>query len=71
MIVRVLLAALGALLVLTSGASVVATVVVPRAFGGRLTGFADWLVARVFLALERLREKRKPARPVKKGIRSR
>src|SRR6476469_10475177 len=40
-------------MVLSSGASVIATVVVPRAFGGRLTGVADWLVARVFLALER------------------
>jgi hypothetical protein len=39
--VRLLLAVLGALLVLTSGASVVATVVVPRAFGGRSTGVAD------------------------------
>ena len=54
MIVRGLLSALGALLVLTSGASVIGTVVVPRAVGSRLTGFADWLVARVFLALERL-----------------
>jgi hypothetical protein len=53
-IVRGLLAVLGAFLVLASGVSVVATVVVPRAFGSRLTGFADWLVARVFLALERL-----------------
>jgi hypothetical protein len=52
-IVRGVLAAVGALLVLASGASVIATVVVPRAFGGRLTGVADWLVARVFLALER------------------
>ena len=54
MIVRGLLAAVGALLVLTAGTSVVGTVVVPRAVPSRLTGFADWLVARVFLALERL-----------------
>jgi hypothetical protein len=53
-ITRGLLAALGALLVLSAGASVIGTVVVPRAFGSRLTRFADWLVGRVFVGLERL-----------------
>jgi hypothetical protein len=53
-IVRGLLAALGAVVVVTAGVSVIGTVVVPRATGSRLTGFADWLVARVFHSLERL-----------------
>jgi hypothetical protein len=52
-IVRGLLAALGGLLVVAAGTSVIGTVVVPRAVGSWPTRVADWLVARVFLALER------------------
>jgi hypothetical protein len=54
MILRDLEAAVGVLLVVSAGASVVGTVVVPRAFGSRLTACADWLVDRVFRGLERL-----------------
>lgn len=52
MILRVLAAALGALLVVSAGTSVVGTVVVPRALGSRMTAVADWLVQRAFGALE-------------------
>jgi hypothetical protein len=52
MILRYFAAAAGALLVASAGASVIGTVVVPRAFGSRLTTFADWLVDRIFRALE-------------------
>jgi hypothetical protein len=52
MILRYLAAAAGALLVVSAGTSVVGTVVVPRAFGSRLTTFADWLVDRIFRAAE-------------------
>src|SRR3954468_11640590 len=47
-ILRVLGAALGAVLVVAAAGSVIGTVVVPRAFTSRLTACADWLVARVF-----------------------
>src|SRR3954452_5477376 len=53
-ILRVLGAALGAVLVVAAAGSVIGTVVVPRAFTSRLTACADWLVARVFHGLERL-----------------
>src|SRR3954449_904977 len=52
-ILRVLGAALGAVLIVAAAGSVIGTVVVPRAFTSRLTACADWLVARVFHALER------------------
>src|SRR4051794_23542164 len=53
-ILRVLGAALGAVLVVAAAGSVIGTVIVPRAFTSRLTAGADWLVARVFHGLERL-----------------
>jgi hypothetical protein len=52
MIFRCLAAAAGALLVLSAGASVIGTIVVPRAFGSRLTAFADRLVDLAFRAVE-------------------
>jgi hypothetical protein len=54
MILRDLGAAIGALLVVSTAASVVGTVVVPRAFESRMTACADWLVDRVFRGVERL-----------------
>jgi hypothetical protein len=54
MIIRDLGAVLGALLVLSAGASVIGTIVVPRAFGSRLTALADRLVDLAFQGLERL-----------------
>src|SRR4051795_12423037 len=45
-ILRVLGAALGAVLVVAAAGSVIGTVVVPRAFTSRLTACADWLLAR-------------------------
>jgi hypothetical protein len=45
-------AAFGALLVVVAGMSVIETVVIPRAFGNRLTSGVDWLVDRVFRGLE-------------------
>jgi hypothetical protein len=54
MILRDLGAVGGAFLVVSAGASVIGTVVVPRAFGSRMTACADWLVDRVFRVLERL-----------------
>src|SRR3954463_9225407 len=53
-ILRVLGAALCAVLVVAAAGSVIGTVFVPRAFISRLTACADWLVARVFHGLERL-----------------
>jgi hypothetical protein len=53
MIIRCLGAAVGALFVLGAGASVIVTIVVPRAIGSRLTAFADWLVDRAFRGLEK------------------
>jgi hypothetical protein len=52
MILRVLGAAVGAILVSSAGASVIGTIVVPRAFGSRLTAFADRLVGLAFNGLE-------------------
>jgi hypothetical protein len=54
MILRDLGAAFGVLLVLIAGASVIGTVVVPRASGNWLTRVVDWLVERAFRGLERL-----------------
>lgn len=54
MILRDIGATFGLVLVVLAGASVIGTVVVPRAFGSWLTGFAYWLVDRVFRRLERL-----------------
>ncbi|MDQ1663934.1 MAG: hypothetical protein QOJ68_3914 [Blastococcus sp.] len=53
MILRSFAAAAGAVLVLSAGASVIGTIVVPRAFGSRLTTFADRLVDLAFQGLER------------------
>jgi hypothetical protein len=52
-VLRDLGAVVGAVLVVVAGASVIGTVVVPRAFGSRLTRLADWPVERVFRTLER------------------
>jgi hypothetical protein len=52
-VVEAAAAVCGAVLVVLAGASVVGTVVVPRAFGSWLTRFADWSVSRLFRALER------------------
>jgi hypothetical protein len=54
MILRSFAAAAGAVLVLSASASVIGTIVVPRAFGSRLTAFADRLVDLAFRGLERL-----------------
>ena len=52
-VLRALAAVAGGVLVLAAAASVVGTVVVPRAYGSPLTRFADWFVDRVVRVLER------------------
>jgi hypothetical protein len=52
-VVRTLAAAFGAGLVVVAAASVIGTVVVPRAFESRLTTVANWTVDRLFWGVER------------------
>jgi hypothetical protein len=54
MILRDLGALLGVALIAASGASVIGTVVVPRAVNNRLTGGANWVTDCVFRAVERV-----------------
>ncbi|MGO9455430.1 MAG: hypothetical protein ACLP62_00075 [Acidimicrobiales bacterium] len=48
LLARSVAAAVGGLLVLATGVSVVATLIVPRPVGGRLTGWVNPVVAKTF-----------------------